>query len=297
MRKLTWFFLIITTIISSCKGNNDNDKTKETCSFNPNATIIEHDGIDREYVLYIPKSYSAASPVPLMLNFHGYGGSASEFMQEADMRSLSEDSGFILAYPQGSCLDGSPHWNACPPSSDNKSNTDDFGFVEKIITQVSSEYSIDMKRIYASGYSNGGMMAFGLANYKSNLIAAIASVSGTMLDCNGATSHPMPVILLHGTSDYIIPYHGNNSYASIDSILNYWINFNNTNRTPITNSEVSNNITIEYSLYDQGENDVSIENYKYIGGEHVWFNTKYQGENASKLIWNFVSRYDINGLR
>lgn len=298
MKKLNWFFLIAIIIISSCKNSNDdNEKSQENCYFNSNATIIEHNGIDREYVLYVPSSYDATSSTPLMLNFHGYGGTASLFMQDADMRSLADENGFILAYPQGSCLNGDPHWNACPTSNDNKSTADDFGFVESMITKISSEYNIDMERIYAAGYSNGGMMAYGLANYKSNLIAAIASVSGTMLDCYGSTSHPMPLILLHGTSDFVLPYNGNSDSASVDDTLNYWINFNNTNSTAIINSETNNGNTIEHYVYNQGDNNVSVEHYKYIDGEHVWFKNTYQEKNASELVWNFVSKYDINGLR
>ena len=56
-------------------------------------------------------------------------------------------------------------------------------------------------------------------------------------------------------------------------------------------------MTIEQYVYDQGDNSVSVEHYKYIGGEHTWFNETYQGQNASKLVWDFMSRYDINGLR
>ena len=49
--------------------------------------------------------------------------------------------------------------------------------------------------------------------------------------------------------------------------------------------------------YGNGNNNVSIEHYKVINGEHVWFDIDYEGANTDKLIWDFVSRYDINGLR
>ena len=229
----------------------------------------------------------------MLVNFHGFGGSASEFMSYADMRSIAETDTFILAYPQGSCLDGSSHWNACPTGGDNKSDADDFGFVESMINEISSQYNIDMERIYAAGYSNGGMMAYGLANYKSDLIAAVASVSGVMLDCTGPTSHPMPVVHLHGTSDGVLPYNGGDGWNSAQSTLEHWINFNNTVLTPTVISD--NNI--EHYVYDQGDSLVSVEHYKYIGGDHVWFNSTFQGQNTSELVWNFVSRFDINGLR
>ena len=209
------------------------------------------------------------------------------------MRSLAEANTFILIYPQGSCLDGLSHWNPCPFGGDNKSNADDFGFIESIITVISSQYNVDMERIYAARYSNGGMMAYGLANYKSDLIAAVASVSGVMLDCTGPVGHPMPVVHLHGTSDGVIPYNGSSDYNSAQSTLDHWINSNNTVLTPT----VTSNNNIEHYVYDQGDRSVSVEHYKFIGGDHVWFSTTYQGQSTSDLVWNFVSRYDINGLR
>ena len=292
MKSPILFFTILITILSSCK-KDDVKNNSEECYSNTNAQTLVHDNINREYVLYIPNSYDETSAVPLLVNFHGFGGSASEFMSYADMRSIAETDTFILAYPQGSCLDGSSHWNACPTGADNKSDADDFGFVESMINEISSQYNIDMERIYAAGYSNGGMMAYGLANYKSDLIAAVASISGVMLDCTGPTSHPMPVVHLHGTSDGVLPYNGGDGWNSAQSTLEHWINFNNTVLTPIVISD--NNI--EHYVYDQGDSLVSVEHYKYIGGDHVWFNSTFQGQNTSELVWNFVSRFDINGLR
>ena len=258
---------------------------------------IEVDGETREYLIYIPNSYDTIKSVPLLLNFHGFGGSANEFMNDADMRSLAASYSFILVYPQGSSLDGFSHWNACPIGGDNKSDADDFGFVEALINKVSSQYNIDVERIYSAGYSNGGMMAYGLANYRSDLIAAVASVSGAMLDCIGSTSHPMPVVHLHGTSDGVLPYNGSNDWNSVQSTLDHWINFNNTTTNPTVSTVNSEGTTIEYYVYGQGDRSVSVEHYKYIGGDHEWFRAAYQGQSTSELIWNFVSRYDIDGLR
>ena len=291
MKKSILLFTFLLTIFSSCE--KDYNKNLEECSFNNNVQSIVHDGVNREYILYIPDSYDGTSSVPLMLNFHGFGGSASDYMQEADMRSLAEVDTFILVYPQGSCLEGSSHWNPCPTGEDNKSTADDVGFVESMISEISSQYNVDMERIYAAGYSNGGMMAYGLANYKSDLIAAVASVSGTMLDCTGPTNHPMPVVHLHGTSDSVVSYNGSTDWNSVQSTLDHWINFNNTVLTPTITSDN----TIEHYVYDQGDNSVSVEHYKFIGGEHVWFSTTFQDQSTSELVWNFVSRYDINGLR
>lgn len=290
--KNIFFLLLLSFMVFSCK--------KSTRSlFNNDSKIkrIQHNGVTREYILYAPKSYDGSTKVPLLFNFHGYGGTASDFIDYADMRAVAESNNFILVYPQGSLLNGSSHWNPCPVGGDNKSIVDDVGFVESLINGISSQYNIDRERIYAVGYSNGGMMAYGLASYKSNLIAAVASVSGAMLDCNGTITHPMPVAHFHGTSDGVISYEGDGYFNSAQSTLDYWINFNNTSTTPIINTDNSGGIEIEHYVYSQGDNSVSVEHYKYIGGDHVWFNQTYKGKSTSELVWNFVSKYDINGLR
>ena len=299
MKKTLLCFTLLILVISSCKNDDGkgDDYNSDECYLNTNAQTIVHDGIEREYILYVPNSYDGTSAVPLLLNFHGFGGSGSEFINDADMRAEAEANSFILVYPQGSCLNGASHWNPCPIDGDNKSTADDVGFVEAMISEISSQYNLDMERIYAAGYSNGGMMAYGLANYKSDLIAAVASVSGTMLNCTGPTSHPMPVVHLHGTSDGVVSYNGSNDWNSVQSTLDYWTSFNNTISTPTINTDNTGGMTIEHYSYEQGDNSVSVEHYKYIGGDHVWFNEPYQGQNASELVWNFMSKYDINGLR
>ena len=296
MKKLILLFAILLTIFNSCNKDDVKGDSK-SCYTNTNPQSIVINGINREYVLYIPKSYDSTTTVPMLFNFHGFGGTASEFINNADMRALAESDTFILVYPQGSCSNGYSHWNPCPTGGENKSNANDLGFVESMIIEISSQYNVNKDRVYAAGYSNGGMMAYGLANYKSNLIAAVASVSGSMLDCVGPTSHPMPIVHLHGTSDGVIPYNGNNDYNSAQSTLDYWINFNNTKTNPTVTSYDNGGIPIEHYVYDQGDSSVSVEYYKYTGGSHVWFSSTFEGKNTSELVWNFVSRYDINGLR
>lgn len=264
---------------------------------NPDAQVVMHDGEKREYVLYVPDSYDGIAAVPILFNFHGYGGNASEYMMETDMRSLAESETFILVYPQGSLLNGSPHWNPSLPSIENKSNADDLGFIETLVNKLSTEHVIDMKKIYACGYSNGGMMSYGLASHKSNLIAAVGAISGAMIETDITPSHPMPVIKIHGTADDVLPYNGTNEFNSVENTLAYWINFNQANTTPVVTNFNNNGTLIEHFVYADGDNGATVEHYKVIEGEHVWFDLNYQGTSLNKLIWDFVSKYDINGLQ
>ena len=294
MKKIILHLSIL--VIVNC-SKVDSDKKLISCTKNPNAQSIVHDDLEREYLIFVPDSYNQSLATPMMLNFHGFAGTASDYMRYADMRSVAESENFILVYPQGSCSDGLSYWNPCPRGGENKSSADDLGFIQAMINDISTQYNVDQERIYATGYSNGGMMAYGLANHKSDLIAAVACVSGIMLDCFGSISHSMPILHLHGTSDNELPYNGNSDYPSVQSILEYWIGFNNTSINPTSRIDNSGTIPIEQYIYDQGDNSVSVEHLKYIGGEHVWFENTFQGYSTGELIWNFVSKYDINGKR
>lgn len=299
MKKILFYSLTMTLLLfCSCDRDDDTD-IKSSKVTNEDAETIVHDGETREYILYVPDSYDALSSFPLIFNFHGFGGTASEYMTDADMRSLADSENFILVYPQGSLLDGSPHWNAALDSPDNKSDADDLGFINALIDELSSDYLIDQERIYACGYSNGGFFSYALACYLSDKIAAIGAVSGTMLDTSSTCTpgHPTAIISIHGTSDDVIPYEGDSYYFSNETVVNYWTNFNNTTTTPVLTTFDDNGTTIEHYQYSGGDSEVSVAHYKVISGGHVWFSLNYQGADTGQLIWNFLSQYDINGLR
>jgi polyhydroxybutyrate depolymerase len=292
----------ITDKLDDGKVKEDWDSDKTNTEFtNMNADTILHDGLIREYLLYVPDVYDGSFEVPLMLNFHGNGSSASSHMEYADMRNLADSNNFILVYPQGTILDGSSHWNNALESSTNKSSTKDFEFTNALINKLTINYNIDSSRIYACGFSNGADFTFALACYNSNKIAAIGAVSGLMYEetidnCNPL--HPTAVIEFHGTSDSYRPYEGiTDYYASVEDMLNHWTSFNHTSIDPLINSITDNGTLIEYYAYNDGDSGTSVEHYKVVEGDHVWFDLSYEEANTSEIIWNFVSKYDINGLR
>ena len=295
------FFVIIVALsgLFSCSGNDDMPLNAPDASGLFTRTL-SHNGLRRTYIVYVPDSYDETSRVPLMFNFHGFGQTADQYLNFADMRSLADTGNFILVYPQGTLLDGDPHWNAGLKTDDNKSDADDFGFVEALIVEISSNYKIDPARVYSCGYSNGAFFAYSLACYHSDKIAAIGSVAGTMMEetfNNCSPSHPTAMINIHGTSDAYVPYGGIEGLKSIDEVLAYWTGFNNTGTTPTVNRINDGATTIERYSYTDGDDNTAVDHFKVINGGHVWFDLNYDGSNTSALIWNFVSRYDINGLR
>ena len=173
---------------------------------------ISHDGQTREYLMYVPTSHDGNSQLPLMFNFHGGGGNADGQLYLSDMRSLADEENFIVVYPQGTALDsGDGHWNTMISSAGNKSSTDDIGFISALIDELAVSHNIDTERVYATGYSNGAGFAYTLACHLSDKIAAIAPVSGLMMDeRHGACqpTHPTGVLIVNGTADGARPYGG-----------------------------------------------------------------------------------------
>jgi len=267
---------------------------------------ISHDGIQRDYILYIPELYDGSTAVPLVLNFHGYGSNAAQQMFYGDFRDIADTEGFLLVHPEGTTFIGDQFWNVGFPGL--SSNIDDVGFTEALIDELATLYAIDLDRVYATGMSNGGFMSFLLACQLSEKIAAVASVTGSMTqdtfdDCNA--QHPTPVLQIHGTDDGVVLYNGNNLSIPIADVISYWVDFNNCETTPTTTTlpdvDVSDGSTIEHSVYEDGDNGITTEHMKVIGGGHTWpgsvINTAgtNQDIDASMEIWLFFSRFDING--
>ena len=284
--------------MSSCEKNGNNSSVDENDSvivglFN---SVLSHDSLTRQFIVYVPTNYNSEIDYPLMINFHGFGGTASDFVETADMRSLAESEGFIIIYPQGTNLGGYPHWNSSAPSSDNKSSVDDFGFVEAMIENISSTYSINENRIYAAGYSNGGFMSYYLA-CNSTKFAAIGSVAGTMIDdsyqnCNALV--PTAMINIHGTADSVVLYEGD-SYGStaIKDVVTWWKNFNSClNEDVLTNQ----NGSIEQQIFYDDSGNPYVQHIKIYDGGHYWSDKlNFNGKNTSELIWDFVSQFNLDG--
>ena len=268
---------------------------------------ITHDGIERDYILYVPEIYDGSTAVPLVLNFHGFGSSASQQMFYGDFRDIADTEGFLLVHPEGTTLIGNQFWNVGFPGL--SSTIDDVGFTEALIDELATLYTIDLDRVYATGMSNGGFMSFLLACQLSEKIAAVASVTGSMTqdtfdDCNAQL--PTPVLQIHGTEDDVVSYNENNLSLPIPNVISYWVDHNNCETTPTTTTlpdvDVSDGSTIEYSVYEDGDNGITTEHMKVIGGGHTWPGSilnsagTNQDIDASMEIWLFFSRYDINGL-
>ena len=144
-----------------------------------------HDGLTRLYRVHVPASYNPQTPAALLVALHGGGGNMD---YQADDRtygliSQSEREGFVVVFPNGySRLDGGKlaTWNAgnCCGSARDK-QVDDVGFIREMVRHITGQMAINPQRIYATGMSNGAMMAYRLACELPEVFSAIAAVAGT----------------------------------------------------------------------------------------------------------------------
>lgn len=268
-----------------------------------NDTIV-HDGLNRNFILYVPASYTPGTPAPLVFNFHGYTSNAEQQMLYGDFRSIADTAGFLLVHPNGTVDNtGSTHWN-----SGWGTGVDDVGFTGAMIDSIAEDYTVDLGRVFSTGMSNGGFMSYHLACELSNRIAAIASVTGTMTILGPSTcnaSHPTPIMEIHGTADPTVPYDGNATMSSIPVVLDHWQSFNNCSPdpvvTPVPDINQIDGCTADHFLYPGGDNGTEVEHYRINDGGHTWPGailpigvTNYDF-NASEKIWQFFAQYDING--
>lgn len=272
-------------------------------------TSILHDGLTRTYTVRLPGSYNGIQPLPLVIAMHGGFGSGLQLENQSRLSLKGEAEGFIVVYPdgtQGGALNFRT-WNAgwcCGPSVTN--NVDDVGFINALLDEVIAAYAVDTTRIYATGMSNGGFMAYRLACEMPQRIAAIAPVAASMGMAQCTPSRPIPVLAIHSYLDSSVPYQGgvgdgvSGHYNSpLDSVLNAWATHSDC---VIRNDTMTNDALYTHVRWHECVCDHEMELYITQDGGHSWAGGG-QGSaigdppstavSANDLIWAFFQRYSL----
>ncbi len=166
-------------------------------------------GMDRTFLLYIPSGLDKDVPVPLISVHHGFTMSGDIMERISTWDVIAEREGVVIAYPDGG-NDLAP-WNVgdgvCDPGSLVAADPtqDDLGFVKAIIDAADEEQAIDRAHVFVGGFSMGGYFANNVGCKGRDFVRAVSAHSGGTYpgDCPG---HPVPVLLIHGDSDGLIPY-------------------------------------------------------------------------------------------
>ena len=170
----------------------------------PAMSTLSVSGLSRHYIVHRPARRVGGNPMPLVVVMHGGFGSAAQAQRAYGWNALADAQGFVVVYPDGI----SRTWNAgtcCGPAARNQ--IDDVGFIDALIAEIERGTDIDGDRVYATGISNGAMMAYRLACELPGRFAAIGPVAGTMtVACTHAT--PTSVCHIHGLADQNVPFGG-----------------------------------------------------------------------------------------
>ena len=251
-------------------------------------------GLDRQFIVYLPKNFTHTESLPVLFCFHSGGGSADGMMRfTADFRPLADDQRFIVVYPQGAVIrdekdpQGSSNWNTIGPYDNG---TDDVGFTGAMIDFLEMDYAVNSSRIYACGFSLGGNFVWDLACYLGDRFAAVSSVAASMWqwtleECT--SNHRVGILSIHGTNDFYNPYNGNQYSISMNQLSEHWVLKNGSEGTPVT-SQFAPGVT--RFLWNRGDACYDVAHYRIQDGEHVW------PSFATQVIWDYVSRYTSSGL-
>ena len=232
----------------------------------------------RTYLLHAPSCYKKGTPIPLVLAFHGGGGTGEAAEMQSGLSKKAEEACFIVVYPDGVSKFGIPgrrqYWASGTARTESRSEgIDDVGFISTLTDKLSQEYSIDPKMIYATGLSNGAQMSYRLACELSDKIAAIAPIGSGMVVEDCKPIRPVPVMHFHGTADPGWPYTGGAGCFTADifppvyETINKWIAINNCSENARVTYQKGEAVCRTY--VSCGEN-VEVTLCTIDGGGHVW---------------------------
>lgn len=283
---------------------------------------LQHGGRERSAIVHMPQRAAERPALPVILSFHGGGGHGANQKEYSLLDALAESENFLAVYPNGTGrLSGRLlTWNAgscCAYSVINK--IDDVGFVRALIDQLAEKFSIDRRRIYATGMSNGGMMAHRLAAEASDIIAAVAPVAGGMVLPMVKSGRAVPLLHIHSVDDPRALYGGGLGppfplarnqvlHPNIDEMIKRWAEHNGCAAEPKVADRRIDSSPRGHSaakfVYPNCRDGAAVALWKLTGAGHVWPGGKQKvlermlGPSTdiidvNREMWEFFKRYAL----
>ena len=263
-------------------------------------------GRTRMYLVDLPPRYRSIGALPLVLDFHGGGGGPASARTQTGFSALAARVGAIVVYPAGTGRLGEDRlltWNAgtcCGYAQQEKVN--EVAFVRALLDTLVATYPVDPARIYATGMSNGGMMAHLVGCRLSDRIAAIAVVSGELtVDC--APTRPESVLIIHGTADENLPINGGIGRKALDKHevrpLSYAVDTWRARDRCTEPAVVTTSGPVRHSVWSSCAEGTTVELYTIEGGGHAWPGGQRMAQlldapstalDATRVAWEFFER-------
>jgi polyhydroxybutyrate depolymerase len=267
--------------------------------------------VERRYLVYAPAALPPG-PVPVVFVFPGYSASAEAaafYYTHTRWEALADRDGFVVVYGNG--LPHPPNAREKPAMpkggflqgclAEHEGEGIDVAYVRSILERLGTELALDRTRIYATGLSAGGGMAFELALEAPDLVAAIAPVAPLPFQPSGIWlhgCHPRPghervsIAMLAATDDPFVSYAPGGSreypdarYPGMEQTRDAWLAalgisgapdidvfpdvVQDDSYEPHTGRVTS---TIERQRYRPGPDQRELWFYKAVGMGHWWPN-------------------------
>ena len=271
--------------------------------------VIEHEGLERSFLIYVPKNIKENAP--LVVAIHGYTSSAKTLMGYSGINQVADKEGFLVAYPQGTKDSRDNNFFNVGYEFHSDSKVNDVNFIREIVLNLTKDYKLNSKRVFATGMSNGGDMSYLLACTSSDLFTAVAPVAGVMMKDTLENCNPekkIPIFEIHGTKDSISKFEGdmNNedkwgAYYDLPSTIEFWVNkhaLNEKETIQLENKNTEDGTTITFERYWSDESQREVWFYIVNDGNHTWpgmtglfSRTANQDINSAEEIWKFFSKF------
>ena len=275
---------------------------------------IDVGGRRRTYLAYVPQPLTKGAPLVVVMHGSGGNGARMRMATGYGFERLADQRGFAVVYPDG--YEG--YWNACNIVGDYRANeldVDDVGFLTRMVDKLTAEIGVDPRRVFATGISRGGHMAFRLALEAPSRFRAVAAVAANVptpenFKCKPAGPGISSVMIMNGTKDPLNPFDGGEvklfglfrrgKVRSSRESGQYFADLNHITGTPVTSqTQVTDGVHVEQVLW-RNDSRVEVELVAIHGGGHVmpqpyWRYPRIQGPtprepNGPAVIWAFFER-------
>ena len=250
------------------------------------ARTLESGGVEREFLLHIPRRYKQVSkkaPVPLVVMLHGRTGSGKLAARPYyGWKRLADKEDFVVVFPTalGKPTSWKGAWRGKP--------TEDSVFLAELIELLKGELKIDERRVFMTGHSSGGFMSFSFAATHGDLVAAIAPVAGLAVD-RSKPSSPVSLISFHGMDDDVVPYEkskwGTPNAPESAALFAKHNGCGDVERTELNKGKV------HLDQWKDGEAGTEVAFYSIEGFGHGWPQGDRKSVAATELIWAFFETH------
>ena len=266
----------------------------------------------RSYLIHVPKGYDPKKPAPVVLALHGAAMNGSMMVWFSGLNKKSDEADFIVVYPSGTGTGPFLTWNAGGFKGKwAEGKPDDVAFISKLLDDLTGVVTVDEKRVYACGMSNGGMMCYRLAAELSDRIAAVAPVAGTIAIDESKPKRPVPVIHFHGSKDSIVPFEMTKGKApafmklkGVEESVQTWVKLNGCDEKPKTDvlSKDGDEMKLTRTTYGGGKDGSEVVLVVVEGGGHTWpgqeppvgfIGKSAKNVSANDLMWDFFQKHKL----